>query len=118
MAHSLRQFSFRELADIDGNRLEVAFNQALKRCADDCHDRPAVKKGRKVTMTCEMVPVLDQDGMCETVMVDFVFKDNVPDRQSKAYSLNLKPSGELLYHPEVLENHAQMALDYESNEET
>lgn len=65
MSHSLVEFSFRDLADIDGNKLEVAFNQALKRCADDCHDRPGVDKPRKITMDCELVPVLDPDGLLQ-----------------------------------------------------
>ena len=111
MSHRVVEFSFRDLADIDGNRLQVAFDQALKRCADDCYDRPGVSKPRKINMACELVPILDADGVCEEVKCSFEFSDTAPKRSSKVYSLNLKPDGKLLYHPEVLENHAQMALD-------
>lgn len=116
MTHMLRQFSFRELCDIDGNRLEIAFDNHLKRCLMDIQDRPAEKKARKITMTVEVTPNLDVDGMCESVDTQVQFKDSIPERKSKVYNLGLRSNGVATYHPEVLDNHAQMALDLAEEE--
>ena len=79
----LKQLTLATLAEIDGGRLAIAFEQALRRCAIDCDDRPGEKKARTVSMQISVEPRLDENG------------------------------GALLFHPESLDDHEQHVLDFE-----
>lgn len=110
--NQLRKFSFRELAELDGNRVELAADQAIERCARDCMDRPGDNRPRKVILEMQMIPVLDDDGDCESVKAQVQIKEAVPTRRSKVYSFGARQNGILTYHPDSLENHAQTTLEF------
>jgi hypothetical protein len=105
------------LAKIDGGRLAIAFEQALKRVAQDCDDRPGEKKERVVSLHVNVKPMLDEDGMCEDCSVQVLINDSVPKRKSKPYNVSLRKGGMLLYHEEALDNHAQEALPFDRDSE-
>lgn len=48
---NLEKFDLAALASIDGGRIAIAFEQALRRVAQDCDDRPGEKKERTVTLS-------------------------------------------------------------------
>ena len=47
---SLKKFTIESLATIDGGRVKVAVETAIRQCVADCYDRAALKDGRKVTL--------------------------------------------------------------------
>ena len=48
---TLGKFSLKSLAAMDGERIGLAFEQALKRVVMDCEDRPGESKERTVSLT-------------------------------------------------------------------
>jgi hypothetical protein len=113
----LQKLSLAGLSEIYGGRLAIAFEQALKRVAQDCEDRPGERKARSVSVTLNVVPVLDEDGLCDNVKLQAQISDNVPKRRSKIYDLSLRKGGHLLFHPDSLENVDQHTLDFDRGEE-
>lgn len=109
---NLQKFDLAALADIDGGRIALAFEQALRRCAQDCDDRPGEKKPRTLTLQLSVKPVIDQDGMCEDCDVVVTVADNVPKRKSKSYNCSLRKGGHLAYHPDSLDDHEQETFDF------
>ena len=108
----LRELTLATLAEIDGGRLAIAFAQALKRCAQDCDDRPGEKKARTVTICLAVEPRMDQDGMCEDCDVQVTIADSVPKRKSKEYNCSLRKGGHLMYQPDSLDDHEQETFDF------
>ena len=112
----LKQLSLASLAEIDGGRLQIAFQQALQHCASDCDDRPGEKKARTVTVCVAIEPRIDQDGMCEDCDVQVTIADSVPKRKSKAYNCSLRKGGHLMFHPDSLDDHEQETFDFRDKE--
>lgn len=83
---ALEKFNLEALAKIDGGRLAVVFEQALRRVQEDLHDRPNLKKPRKVEVHITFKPV-PHDSDLDSVDVSFQVKDNVPKRESKEYNM-------------------------------
>lgn len=87
------------VAKLDEGRIREAFEQALKRCMDDCKDRPAVPELRKVQLLATLSPVVGDDGSMESCNVHFQIHDSVPKRSSKTY--NMKAKGGSLFFNEL-----------------
>lgn len=81
------------IARLDDERIAKAFALALDRARRDCHDRPALEKARKVTLTILMTPCEDEDGSCGTVDVQFELDDNVPKRATRKYNMRSLSTG-------------------------
>ena len=103
----LTRLSLKELAELDDGRIATAFDMAIKRVADDCNDRPGETKPRTVTLQIEIAPVLDVDGMCDTVKSRIQIKDSIPTRKSKLYDFGLRKGGILAFNNNSLGNHKQ-----------
>ena len=110
---NLEKFDLAALASIDGGRIAIAFEQALRRVAQDCDDRPGEKKERTVTLSLAVKPVLDPDGLCEDCDVQVAVTDSVPKRKSKIYNMSLRKGGHLLFADESLDDHRQETMDFE-----
>ena len=110
---NLQKFDLANLATIDGGRIAIAFEQALKRVATDCDDRPGEKKPRTINLALSVTPKLDADGMAEECDVQITVADNVPKRKSKVYNMSMRKGGHLMFHPESLDNQAQETMDFE-----
>lgn len=95
----IEKFSLSAISKIDDGRIQEAFNQALKRCIDDCNDRPALEEGRKLALTVTVVPQVGDDGRCETCNVSFQVLDTQPKRRSRTY--NMKTVGGGLFFNEL-----------------
>lgn len=96
---SIEKFDLGSVAKIDEGRIREAFEQALKRCMDDCKDRPAVGDARKVQLLATLTPLVGEDGAMESCDVSFQISDSVPKRKSKLY--NMKSKGNSLYFNEL-----------------
>ncbi len=106
---ALEKFSLQTLAEMDGGRIRLAFEAALKRLEADCKDRPGVKTARKLALLVSMEPVAD-DGELDSVNVTFRITDTIPKRQSKAYNMQAVPGG-LLFNDASPDDVHQMSLD-------
>lgn len=111
----LKQFNFAALAELDGGRIGIAVDRAIKRAGEDCEDLPGEKKARRVTLVLDFVPDLDQDGLCESVKASVQIKESLPTRKSKKYDLGLRRGGVMTYQPDSLENHEQDTFDFEDH---
>ena len=109
---NLEKFDLASLAKIDGGRIAIAFEQALRRVAQDCDDRPGEKKERTITLTLLVKPRMDVDGMCEDCDVQANVTDNVPKRNSKIYNMSLRKGGHLLFADDSLDDHRQETMDF------
>ena len=110
MAQNLKPLTLTEMDELDGGRLGAAFRRHLERLANDCMDRPADEKGRKLTLTVEIKPVMDGETReCEGVSTEIAMKSNIPEHRSKTFLF--KPTvGGLLVNPESPENFRQLTM--------
>lgn len=106
---ALEKFSIATLAKMDQGRIAAALEQALKRCEDDCKDRPAVKDARKVNLLISLEPVED-GGELESVDITFKITDTVPKRCSKTYNMKAARGG-LLFNELSPDDVNQKTLD-------
>lgn len=117
MARTLEKFTLASLATIDGERIAIAFEQALKRVANDCDDRPGEKKPRTITLQLSIVPVLDAAGIADDCKVQATITDSVPKRKTRSYDMTMKKGGHLMFHPESVDDHSQEVMDFKDDEE-
>lgn len=113
----LRQLDLASIAEIDGGRINLAFQQALERVLHDLDDRPGETKARVINLQVAFVPVMDST-VCDSAKVQAVVHDNVPKRTSKIYDMSLrKRAGKvtLLFRPDSLDDADQGAFDFESD---
>lgn len=107
---AIEKFELRSLSTMDGGRIREAFEQTLKRCRDDCHDRPGVAKARKVTLIAMLVPVCDPDGSMASCDVQFEIDDSLPKRVSPNYNMRAVRGG-LLFNELSKDDVRQGTLD-------
>jgi len=112
----LQQLSLAQIAEIDDGRIAAAFDQALKRAAQDCDDRPGDDRPRKITIELAVAPVLDQNGMCDSVKSQIQIKDTIPTRKSRIYDFGLRKGGLFTYQPMALDNHRQGILPMDEDQ--
>lgn len=110
---TLEKFSLKSLSTIDGERIAIAFEQALRRVVQDCEDRPGEKKERTVSLTLAVKPRLDAEGLCDDCNIQILVSDSVPKRKSKVYNMAVRKGGHLVYNDESLDNVAQDTMDFE-----
>lgn len=102
---------------MDGGRIAIAVDRAIKRAAEDCEDLPGEKRSRKVTIQMEFTPSLEADGSCDSVQATVQIKESLPTRKSNVYDFGLRKNGILTYQPEALDNHEQDTFDWQDNGE-
>lgn len=90
---AIEKFSLEALSRIDEGRLREGFDQALRRCLDDCRDRPALGDARTVQLSMTMTPVIGEDGNLESADVRFQVHDAQPKRRSKVFNMKHTASG-------------------------
>jgi hypothetical protein len=110
---TLEKFGLRSLSTIDGERIAIAFEQALRRVVQDCEDRPGEKKERTVTLMLAVKPRLDEDGLCDDCDIQVAVTDAVPKRKSKVYNMALRKGGHLMFNDDSLDSVEQSTFDLE-----
>ena len=103
--------SLNSLSDFDYGKAAVAFEQALKRAVVDCLERPGDKAARKVVLTTNIVPVMQQDGDVVDAEVDFTVKATVPPWQTATRPLAVTKGGQLLFNDMAPDNPRQTTID-------
>lgn len=90
-----RKLCLATLPELDGGIVNAAVNAALKRCEDDCRDRPGEERPRKVTLTIELTPVHNARGDLDSINVGCDVDDKIPKRQTKLFNMRATPDGTL-----------------------
>lgn len=85
------------IKDLDDGRVAIAFDQNMKRAVQDCMDRPSDKKSRKVSIVCNVTPIVAVSGECEGAEVDFELKTSVPVQRTRSYTLIPNKVGHLKF---------------------
>lgn len=106
----IMQFQLLNLKDLDGGKAVVAFEQHVRRAANDCLDRPGDATARKVTLEILLTPVCDQGGECSEVHAQIKASSAVPKHQTKVYSLGLRKNGVLVFNPDSVDHVDQATL--------
>lgn len=98
---TIKPFTMAALAEFDNGRIAEGFDQAVRRCVDDCDDRPQVKNARVVLLRVEIVPIQGAGGSLDEIKTVFTVHDSAPKRQSKPYSMTYRKGrngGNLLFN--------------------
>lgn len=95
---AIHEFTIQALKELDGGRVAEAFAQALRRCVQDCDDRPGVKKTRAVVLKMMMQPIASDDGTLDEIKTQFQVVDTAPKRESKVYSMAFRRGGMLAFN--------------------
>jgi hypothetical protein len=107
---ALQTFTLDSLTEVEGGKVRLAFDRLVKRCADDCYDRPGDGAARTVTLKIEIKPVLAPEGGCERVNVQVFAESGVPKLRSRVFDMGLTPSGRLLFNADSPDNVDQGTL--------
>ena len=104
------------VSKVDG-RIARLFERQVNRICDDCRDRPADKKPRKLIVQFSFEPVLDPESReCETVKMSVQVKAKVPDYQSAVYPMVCTHKGGLKFNADLPESHDQQAIGFPNDE--
>lgn len=106
----LKELSLQTLSEIDGARVQLAFDAALKRITADCDDRPALKAPRTVTLQIAVIPIADHTGIADDCKVQCQITDAIPKRKSKVWDMALRKGGKLLFRPDSLDEVDQTTM--------
>jgi len=112
---SVAEFNVESLASLDGGRVAEALMQAIRRCVNDCDDRPGVKAARGVRLLMKIAPVANDDGTLDEIKMQFTVTDSAPKRESKTYSMAFRKGGKLAYNDLSVEDVKQRTFDENAN---
>ncbi len=112
-------FKFESLFDEAGVEYGIIgheLNKELKRAIDDCRDRPGVKNARKITLTMEVQPMLEQGGGFQHAGVKFAVASSLP---KKGIELRMAASHDgLEYMPASADENPNQRPLFNSEEES
>lgn len=105
-------FNLETLKDLDMGKVVKAFEHELKRCVQDCLDRPGDTTARQVTLSMQIKPVTDpmHTDVCDTVSGEFEIKGKVPVRRTRVYSFGVKKTGSLMFSSDSPDNVDQKTI--------
>lgn len=106
---ALQLFTLETLGELDMGKATKAFEHELRRCVQDCIDRPADSNARTVTLQMTLKPVPEGD-VCDTVSGEFEIKGKVPARRTRLYSFGVKKTGGLVFNADSPDDVAQQTL--------
>jgi len=108
-------FDVKDIMTMDDGRIGEAVRQKLKQILDDCEDRPAVNKPRRVQIQLFVTPVMDQHGNLDNVKIGFHVDTKFPAQQSREYQMLYK-GGSLLFNELSPENPSQATIPVGDND--
>lgn len=106
----LHQFTLDNLESLDLGKASIAFNQQIRRVAEDCIDRPGDGNARKVNLEILVKPVTEADGTCERVKLQIQVTSKVPSYRTRVYDLGLRKNGMLVFSEDSPDNFDQATL--------
>ena len=86
-------FTIDTLGDLDDGTTRLLVDQALAEALEDCDARPYLDKARKLTVTLEMLPALNERGGMKGVTANASVKLTLPARKSGADYLPTTSTG-------------------------
>jgi len=94
----LKQFKIQDIADLDDGRIALTINNHIKKAVEDCQNRPGVEKNRSVSLSIEIIPAPQEDGLCEEVDVEIISGVKLPKSHSKPMSMGARMNGQLVFN--------------------
>lgn len=107
----LKKFSIAEISTLDDGRPAAMVDKLLRIATEDCVNRPGVTKARRVTLSMEITPQANEDGVCDDVHIEFTSTGSVPKSRSKTFSMKPNPKGQLVFNDHSQDNVHQGTLD-------
>ena len=104
------------MEDLHGGRVAAAFQAELRRCANDCDDRPDDDKPRVVTLQLKLWPIME-DGHLESIRGKFFCASKVPERRTKEFSFGFRNGGALIFDDLSPDNVNQTTFDMDDDDE-
>lgn len=111
-----QELTLAQLKDFDLGKVDMAFQLAMRRAAQDCNDRPGNGKPRVVKLELAMIPIREQDGSCDTVKAEFRVDTTLPRQVSKTYEFIINKSGHMKFAPDSPEAVDQRTLDFDRDD--
>jgi len=108
--NNIHRLALETLPDLENGAVALQFDELLKRITDDCRNRPADDRPRKLTLILSVMPKMEPGGDCTEVEADIKIKCDLPPHQTKTYSLGLWRAG-LVWNELSLEDINQQTLD-------
>lgn len=99
------------IGDVDGGAVRVAFDRELQKVMHDLHDRPDLKKPRRLVLQLDLLPVNDRGQLMRTD-VAFAVKATIPPKASASYPMQPTQEG-LEFQPDIPDNPRQNPLPFE-----
>lgn len=87
-------FTLDTLGDLDDGVTRLMADQALSEALADCDNRPHLDKPRRIVLTLEMRPVLNDSGGMKGVAAEATVKLSLPGRKTRAEYLPTNVNGQ------------------------
>jgi len=105
---AIEKFELASVAKMDMGRIRSAWDREMRLAREDCVDRPALKKARKVILVATLTPSDGEDA--ELIDVQFEIDHKLPRRTSRPYQMQVA-RGRMLFNDLSPDDVAQMTLD-------
>lgn len=93
-----RTLDLANLHHLDNGKGALAFSHAMRQIVKDIQDRPGDKAKRKVVLTVEGTPSLDNDSaVLDTIGIRINVKTSIPNRQTVEYPMLPQADGRLVF---------------------
>lgn len=106
----LHALTLENLENLDLGKASIAFNQQIRRIAEDCLDRPGDGNARKVTLEVVAKPVTNDDGSADRVKLQIQVTSKIPSYRTRVYDLGLRKNGVLVFSEDSPENFDQTTI--------
>lgn len=115
---ALVPFDLTTIAEVDGGRIAIAFDEEMRGVVKDCMNRPGDNRPRKITLEVLLTPQIAEDGSCDSINGEFVLAHKAPSRRSRPINFVSNKQGHLKFHPDSPDNAEQRTIfDGQNGEE-
>jgi hypothetical protein len=97
---AIHEFTFDDLAKLDGGAIKIAVEQALQDVIKDCVDRPFVSGKRGITINLGIKTICSANDI-EEVAIDVQISRKMPAKATRSYRMKPKPSGKLVFNDDA-----------------
>lgn len=111
-----QNLSMESLPLVRSGLLAAQFDALIRATVRDCHERPALEKGRKITLEITLTPRCDDRGNMDMVAADFGMKSTIPGFSVEGDPMLPRGEDRLLFQPLSPSDPRQDALPLGDNE--
>ena len=87
---TLHELSFESLADLDNGKIPASFNMHLERVLADLNARAFDESSRTITVTVNVIPEMEEDGVLAGVKLQAHVKSKIPQHKSRVYQMDVR----------------------------